>query len=75
MSEARLGHPGDVRCTTALPPKAEVDPRGCYVAFVPQAVIAASSLDHLIGALLEGNLAGDCTGRSRGFAPRRMRST
>src|SRR5258706_6047347 len=31
----RLGHCGDVRCTTALPPKAEVHPRCCYVAFVP----------------------------------------
>jgi hypothetical protein len=27
----------DVRCTTALPPKADVHPRSCYVAFVPQA--------------------------------------
>ena len=31
---SRLGHPGDVRCTTALPPKADVHPRSCYVAFV-----------------------------------------
>src|SRR6266511_4511462 len=28
---------GDVRCTTAVPPKADVHPRSCYVAFVPQA--------------------------------------
>src|SRR5262245_27587713 len=28
---------GDVRCTTALPPKAEVDLRSCYVAEVPGA--------------------------------------
>jgi hypothetical protein len=32
-----LGHPGNVRCTTALPPKAEVDPQSCYVAEVPLA--------------------------------------
>jgi hypothetical protein len=27
----KLGRAGDVRCTTALPPKAEVDLRSCYV--------------------------------------------
>src|SRR5260370_35347409 len=31
----RLGHSGDVRCTTALPPKADVHLRSCYVAQVP----------------------------------------
>src|SRR5207302_8499307 len=31
----KLGHPGDVRCMTALPPKDGVHPRSCYVAFVP----------------------------------------
>jgi len=31
----KLAHAGDVRCTTALRPKAEVRPRSCYVAFVP----------------------------------------
>src|SRR5260221_2533413 len=30
-----LGRAGDVRCTTVLPPKADVHPRSCYVAFVP----------------------------------------
>ena len=30
---------GDVRCTTALAPKAEVHPRSCYVADVPGADI------------------------------------
>src|SRR5260221_7557538 len=30
---------GDVRCTTALPPKADVHPRSCYVAFVPNSDI------------------------------------
>src|SRR5215470_10482300 len=29
-------HCGDFRCITALAPKAEVHPRSCYVAFVPQ---------------------------------------
>src|SRR6266568_4184731 len=29
----RLRHPGDVRCMTVLPPKAEIHPRSCYVAF------------------------------------------
>jgi hypothetical protein len=32
---SKLGHPGDVRCMTDLPPKADVHPRGCYVAEVP----------------------------------------
>src|SRR5258708_9053925 len=26
----KLGHPGDIRCTTALPPKADVHLRSCY---------------------------------------------
>jgi hypothetical protein len=42
MVEVRFGsngRAGDVRCTTALPPTAEVHPRSCYVAFVPEAVI------------------------------------
>jgi hypothetical protein len=34
-SGVKLRHGGDVRCTTALPPKAEVHPRSCYVAQVP----------------------------------------
>jgi hypothetical protein len=33
---------GDVRCTTVLPPKADVHPRSCYVAFVPIADIRAA---------------------------------
>jgi hypothetical protein len=50
----KLGHRRDVRCMTALPPKAEVHPRSCYVANV---LIAArtqcskkSLLNHLVGA-------------------------
>jgi hypothetical protein len=35
-SRVKLGRAGDVRCTTALPPKADVHLRSCYVAFVPQ---------------------------------------
>ena len=35
------GHCGDVCYTTALPPKADVRPRSCYVAEVPTAAIAA----------------------------------
>jgi hypothetical protein len=31
----------DVRCTTAFPPKAEVDPRPCDVADVPKPEICA----------------------------------
>ena len=38
-SKLRLG--GDVRCTTALPPKAEVHRQSCYVARVPQPAHAA----------------------------------
>jgi hypothetical protein len=49
----KLGHCGDVRCTTALPPKAEVDPRSCYVANVPKGDICSAAkvalLDHLVG--------------------------
>src|SRR5262249_1163095 len=32
----KLRHSSDVRCTTALPPKAEVHRRSCYVAEVPE---------------------------------------
>jgi hypothetical protein len=51
----KLGRAGDVRCMTALPPKAEVHPRSCYVAFVPKAAVsnrskAAALFDHLVGA-------------------------
>jgi hypothetical protein len=34
-ASVKLGRAGDVRCTTALRPKADVHPRSCYVAFVP----------------------------------------
>jgi hypothetical protein len=37
--DSKLGHGGDVRCKTAFPPKAEVHPRSCYVAQVPEADI------------------------------------
>jgi hypothetical protein len=33
---SNLGHGSDVRCKTAFLPKAEVRPRSCYVAQVPQ---------------------------------------
>src|SRR6266436_8094037 len=33
---SKLGRAGDVRCTTVLPPKADVHPRSCYVAKVPE---------------------------------------
>src|SRR5215510_95601 len=33
--QGQLGHCSDVHCTTALPPKAEVDLRSYYVAEVP----------------------------------------
>jgi hypothetical protein len=36
---SKLGHPGDIRGMTVLPPKAEVDPRCCYVAEVPGTII------------------------------------
>src|SRR6266436_1655265 len=38
----KLGRAGDVRCTTALPPKADVHLRSCYVAFVPTRDIGAN---------------------------------
>jgi hypothetical protein len=41
---------GDVRCMTALPPKADVHPRSRYVAFVPNPDIGRALFDHLIGA-------------------------
>jgi hypothetical protein len=34
-ASVKLGRRADVRCMTALPPKAEVHPRSCYVAKVP----------------------------------------
>ena len=45
----RLGqnrHCGDFRCMTALPPKAKVRPRSCYVARVPMADITPNLFDH-----------------------------
>src|SRR5262249_24459550 len=36
----------DVRCTTALPPKAEVHPRSCYVASVPAADSCTAAKQH-----------------------------
>src|SRR5258707_13840802 len=60
-----LGRAGDVRCTTVLPPKADVHPRSCYVAFVPTRDVGAdgavidstsktghssASTDHLVAA-------------------------
>src|SRR4249920_1704493 len=38
-SPVKPGHCGDVCYTTALPPEADVRPRSCYVAEVPQAVM------------------------------------
>src|SRR6266436_8336112 len=35
-ASVKLGRAGDVRCTTALLPKADVHPRSCYVALAPQ---------------------------------------
>src|SRR5262249_46948070 len=60
----KFRHCSDVRCTTALPPKAEVfHRRSCDVANVPEAAPsnrsrAAPLFDHLVGELLEmqGNL-------------------
>src|SRR5947209_7866190 len=40
----RLGHCGDVRCTTALPPKGEVDSRSYHVAKFPLPDIQAAAL-------------------------------
>jgi hypothetical protein len=48
MSGLGLGHPGDVRCTTALPPRAEVHPRCCYVAEVPGTDIIRRSWSTLL---------------------------
>jgi len=47
-------HCGDFRCMTALPPKAEVHPRSCYVANVPEAAVSNRSktvalFDHFVG--------------------------
>jgi hypothetical protein len=49
----KIGHCGDVRRTTALAPKAEVDPRSCDVAQVPEAAVSnrskAALFHHLVG--------------------------
>src|SRR6266481_3066791 len=34
---------GDVRCMAVLPPKADVHPRSCYVAFVPRVDICSAA--------------------------------
>jgi hypothetical protein len=39
----KIGRCDDVRCTTALPPKAEVRPRSCYVANVPKPAVSRCS--------------------------------
>ena len=43
VSIARIWACSDVRCTTALPPKAEVRPQSRYVAEVPQAAVSNRS--------------------------------
>src|SRR5262245_39835529 len=60
----RPGHCGDVRCTTALPPKTEVDMRSCYVAEVPQPAVSKRSkadnlFDQLVGATGQRKWNGD----------------
>src|SRR4029450_6400696 len=62
----KLGHRRDVRCMTALPSKAEVPRRSCYVAQVPTTVIGTGSLDPLIGAGEHGRRNVD-TQRLRGL--------
>src|SRR5436305_9493975 len=52
----------DVRCTTALAPKPEVDPRPCYVANVPD---CRTSLDERVERRLMAILAADVAGYSR----------
>src|SRR6516225_1805124 len=44
----KIGHCGDVRCMTALPPKAEVHLRSCYVGEVPISAITSPSFEHLV---------------------------
>src|SRR5262249_32279527 len=39
----KLRHGGDVRCKTAFPPKAEVRPRSCYVANVPDSDVCIAA--------------------------------
>jgi hypothetical protein len=55
----KLGHRRDVRCKTALPPKAEVHRRPCYVAKVPKPAVSRCSnsrarkaelFDYFVGA-------------------------
>src|SRR5258706_2517453 len=57
-ARVKPGRASDVRSTTALPPKADVHLRSCYVAFVPKAVVSRCShvrvrnaelFDHLVG--------------------------
>jgi hypothetical protein len=43
----KFRHCSDVRCTTAVPPKADVHARSCYVAFVPEGDIRIAA-DFLI---------------------------
>ncbi len=60
VASARLGHCTDVRCMTALPPKADVYPLSCYVAQVPQAVMPLPP----VAWLMYPNLRADPTGRA-----------
>src|SRR5258707_5572835 len=62
----RLGHCGNVRCTTALPPKADVHPRCCYVAFVPISdICSAANCDYSITSSARASSVG---GMSRASA-------
>jgi hypothetical protein len=55
-ASVRVGPRGGLRCRSALPPKADIDPRSCDVAQVPQAAVSnrtkqAPLLDQLVGRL------------------------
>ena len=60
----KLGHPGDVRCMTAVPPKAEVHPPSCYVANVP---IVFSNSGFRCQALRGHPCRAHCSLRGRGL--------
>ena len=75
-SRVKPGHCGDVCYTTALPPKADVRPRSCYVAEVPITDIASKSTRRRAFVLVRQEHCAECylnnSGRGSGMKPSRL---
>jgi hypothetical protein len=72
-SRVELRHGGDVRCTTALPPKAEIHRRPCYVAKVPRPAVSRCSKCRVRKLELFDHLLGGCEHARRDGEAQRLR--